>query len=100
MVTNIGVTENATHGDNPKLLPKSVRRLFNMPIYIQEFPLKHPEFIVADQKYYKELNKLLGTGCPLRYFFRKMEYAWNCIIYGEIRRILKAVGRKFRRTGK
>ena len=100
MVSNIGLTENATHGANPKLMPKSARRLFNMPIYEQQFPLKHPEYVVADQNYYKELNKLMGNGHPFRRFFRKLVYIWKCFMYGEAGRLFTAAGRKFKKKGK
>lgn len=100
LVSNIGLTENATHGANPKLMPKSARRLFDMPINEQQFPLKHPKYIVADQNYYNELNKLVGNGHPFRRFFRKVAYIWKCIIHGEAGRLFKAVGRRFKKKGK
>ena len=100
MVSNIGLTENATHGANPKLMPKSARRLFNMPIHEQQFPLKHPEYVVADQNYYKELNKLMGNGHPFRRFFRKLVYIWKCFMYGEAGRLFTAAGRKLKKKGK
>lgn len=100
MVSNIGLTENATHGVNPRLMTKEERRLFNMPVYKQQFPLKHPEYIVVDQDYYKARNKLLGIGHPFCRFFKKVVYVWKCIIYGEAGRLFKAIGRRFKRKGK
>ena len=100
MVSNIGLTENATHGVSAKLMTKGERALFDMPVYEQTFPLKHPEYIVADQKYYKDRNKISGTGHPFICLGRKIHYIWKCLIHGEIGRIFKAIGRRLKRKGK
>ncbi len=97
MVTNIGLDEKSTHGANPKLLPKKVRRLFNMPIYAQTFPLKHPEYIVLDHTYYEKMRKLFGYNNPFVAFTNKIGYIWKCLIYGQFTRILKAVVRRISR---
>ncbi len=95
LVTNIGLIENSTHGANPKLLPKSVKAIFNAPSYVQEFPLKHPQYVVADEKYYKECLKLSGMSNPFIPLWRKIVYAFNCLRYGEATRILYAIKKKF-----
>lgn len=100
MVSNIGLTENGTHGVSPKLMTKRQRALFDMPVYEQTFPLKHPEYIVADQKYYSDRNKLSGVGHPFIRFGRKVNYVLRCIAYGETGRIFKAIKRRLRKKEK
>ena len=90
MVTNIGLDEKSTHAANPKLLPQKVRRLFNMPTYPQTFPIKHPEYVVLDNDYYKKMHKLFGYGNKWVAFQDKTVYLFKCIIYGEFGRIFKA----------
>ena len=97
MVTNIGMDEGSTHGANIKLIPKSVRMLFNAPTYQQEFPLKHPEYVVLDHKYYVDRNRLLGIGRPFYKLGIKIAYAFKCLIYGEFGRIFKSVKRRFKK---
>lgn len=100
MISNIGLTENATHGSSPNLMSKRVKSLFYAKVYEQQFPMKHPEYIVPDQKYYKELNELKGVGHPILSFFRRLGYIFRCIFHGEIGRLFKALGRKIKRNKK
>lgn len=93
LVTNIGVTEEATHGSSVKLMNKRVRKLFNMKSYDFSAPLKHPEYFVPDYEYMDELSKINCVGRPFRAFYRKVEYLIKCIIYGEF---LKMIKRKLR----
>lgn len=97
MVTNIGLDEKSTHATNPKLLPKKVRRLFNMPAHNQTFPLKHPEYIVLDNDYYKKMCKLCGYGSKWATLTDKIGYLFRCIVYGEFGRIFKAISRRLKR---
>ena len=71
LVSNIGLTENATHGSKPNLMTKREKRLFYMQTTPLKFPLKHPEYSVADQESYKDWCKVLCVGKPFRKFYRK-----------------------------
>lgn len=81
MVTNIGLTENATHGSKPKLMTKQEKSLFYMTTTSQTFPLKHPEYVVMDQEYYKDWCKTLCVGHPFRKFYRKCVHVLKRIFY-------------------
>lgn len=91
LVSNIGVTEGATHGSSLRLMNRRVRALFFMKSFDLSFPLNHPEYIVPDYTYMDRLSKINCVGRPLRAFYRKLEYLLKCIFYGEL---LKAVKRK------
>ena len=97
MVTNIGLDEKSTHATNPKLLPKKVKRLFNMPSHKQTFPLKHPEYMVLDNDYYKKMCKLCGYDSKWAKLTDNIGYLFKCIIYGEFGRIFKAGLRRIKK---
>lgn len=91
LVSNIGVTENATHGSDLKLMPKQIRDCFNMQTHELVFPLKHPKYIVANEEYMCHLYKLRGMGHPFLQIYRKIEYLARCIYYGEFKRLLNGI---------
>lgn len=91
LVSNIGMTEDSTHGtSNMKILPRSTRRLFFMKAEEMVFPIKHPEYIVPDINYINKMRILSGVGHPFRRFYRKCDYVFKCTIYGQFFRRLKA----------
>lgn len=89
MVTNIGVTPEATHGSSLKLMDKRVRNLFYMRADDLQLPLKHPRYVIADYKYLDEMTKINCMGRPLLAFSRRVMYYIKCIYYGEIWKKLK-----------
>jgi len=97
MVSNIGLTENATHGANPKLMPKKVRALFDMKVYDLVNEIVHPEYVVVDKKYMQKLSRISGTGHPFIVFGRKITYIVKCVFYREAGRLFKALARKLKR---
>lgn len=95
MIVDLGLTENSTHAvANKNLLPKFAQKMFYMKSYDVTFPLKHPEYIIADLDYYHKILYNAGNGRPIVRFFRKVEYALRCIYYGEFNRIFKKLKRK------
>ena len=73
MMSNIGCTDDAAHASEYNLMPRGIRRLFNMKTYEYNFPLKHPEYMIADRKYKTLEEKVLGRNRPLLCFIRKIE---------------------------
>lgn len=74
MISNIGFTGESTHGATSfDLMPKGIRRIFNMKTYECEFPLKHPPFMMEDLVFFKKLQRIMGTGYPLVKLYRKCE---------------------------
>lgn len=74
MISNIGFTGESTHGAaSLDLLPKGIRRVFNMKVYEYEFPLNHPPFIIEDVEYLNKVNRIMGIGHPMVRFYRKVE---------------------------
>ena len=94
MMCNIGCTENGTHASEYKLLPKAIKGIFNMKTYEYEFPLKHPDYIIADPDYKALEEKVLCRNRPVRGFFRKIEIMWLSLRHKGLSGILKKVKKK------
>lgn len=94
LVTNVGVTPEATHGSQLRLMNKKIRNLFFMSTKELSFPLRHPEYIVPDMIYMDELSKLNCKGRPWLARWRRIEYFFRLVIYGEL---FTAIKRKLNR---
>lgn len=74
MISNIGFTGESTHGAAKyELLPKGIRRIFNMKTYEYEFPLNHPKFMMEDMEFLRKINRVMGEGYPLVRLYRRCE---------------------------
>ena len=89
MVSNIGVTPEATHGSSLKLMSKKIRNLFFMKTYKMEFPIKHPEYIVPDYIFMNEMSKINCMGRPWLARYRKIMFFIKSIYYGEFFNLLR-----------
>ena len=76
-----------------KLLPRAIRKIFNMKTYECDFPLKHPNFVIADSEHKNEVEKILARNRPFRSFYRKIEVIFLFLRYrgfgGVIRKFKK-----------
>ena len=81
LVTNIGVTEDATHGSSLWLMDRNVRRLFYMEAREIEFPLKHPKYILPDYDYLDRMSRINCFGRPILAFMRKIKYMIKRVVY-------------------
>lgn len=81
MVTNIGYGKDSTHAKNElKSMPKTIRRQFNMKRYELKFPLRHPSYVVRDDYYNKEVNKILGRHNVLAKLMVKIDARYRRIV--------------------
>lgn len=77
MISNIGFTGESTHGAASfDLLPKGIRRIFDIETYEYDFPLKHPPFMLEDLMFSKKLRRIMGQGYPLVNLYRHCEVAF------------------------
>ena len=58
MICNIGASADSTHFTNLNDLPKDVQNLFNMKTYDVSFPLKHPDYVIADDYYDRKVHEI------------------------------------------
>ena len=100
MMSNVGCTENSQHAAEYKLLPRGIRRIFNMKTHEYQFPLKHPKYVIADEEYREFEDKVLCRNRPVRKFFRKIEASFLLLRYRGIKGILKKVKKKLQRRKK
>lgn len=93
MISNIGNVGESTHGvASLELLPKGIRRIFNMKTYEIEFPIKHPPFVVEDLMFLKKLNRIMANGYPLVKMYRKVEsviYRFKAGDFSVFKRVFK-----------
>lgn len=95
MISNIGNEGESTHGvANIKLLPKGIRRIFNMKTYDIEFPMKHPPYVMEDKIFYKNLKRVMGEGYPFVRLYRKIESVLYRIFSGDFSMFKKIFKKK------
>lgn len=95
MMSNIGCTADSAHAEEYKLMPKAVKKMFNMKTYELEFPLKHQEYVIRDKNYEKAQKRILGVDHPFVKFARRIESMFLSIRYGVIfKKIKKKRARK------
>lgn len=94
MISNIGATSDSEHSDSIHLLPRGIRKVFNMPSYDMHFPLKHPKYVVADVYYEKKRNRIMGYNHPFICFYRKVERAFLMIRFGKINKLVNKIFNK------
>lgn len=95
MISNIGVTENATHSvTDVKMLPKGIRRIFNMKAYEIKFPLKHPKYVIEDVEFRETLNRIMANKHPVVKTYRRVESVLLRIRYKGVKEISQIVKNK------
>lgn len=83
-ISNIGAVSNAAHASEFRLLPRGVRKVFNIPTAVLQFPLKHPDYVIPDICYAKKVKRIMGNGYPLVNAFRRIERIFLAAIRGEL----------------
>ncbi len=91
MICNIGATYNSAHSDEFNLIPKSGKRLFNMKTYEYDFPLKHPKYMICDDKYAEQVDNILMHNKPIKAFFRRIESFYLVIKYKGLKGLFKKI---------
>lgn len=95
LISNIGVGNGSVHtGANIKQLPKALHNQYHMKTYELEFPLKHPEFVIADYFFEKAREKKLGVHSRWQNFWRKIERFLRLIFFGGGMKIRAGLTRK------
>jgi hypothetical protein len=92
MISNIGVVPGATHGaTSMDLLPRGIRRIFNMGTHEVAFPLRHPKYVVNDIRHKKEVDRILGNGHPWIQRYRHCESVVRRCIAGDVARLIAGI---------
>ena len=92
MVSNVGLTADATHYTSPlQTMPRRLRRLFTMKRFELAFPLRHPSFVVEANGYKDRLYKVLAWGHPWRKVCYSVEELVLNLRHGQFGNIRKAL---------
>lgn len=98
LISNIGNEGESTHGvADINLLPKGLRRIFNMKTYELEFPLKHPPYVMEDMEFLKRFYRIMGVGHPLVSIYRTFEVIFYRLRAGDFtvfKKIFKRIKKK------
>lgn len=99
LVTNIGLGDESTHSANSiNKIPKATWYVYTTPVYSLSFPLRHPDFMIADVDYEKRLEYLTAWNRPLLNIARRLEALFRHIIFGDLNRVIAKIKLVF--TGK
>lgn len=74
LISNIGCGADAAHSHELRLLPRGIRKVFNMKTYEIEFPLKHNDYVIPDLYYEKKRNRIMAYNNSVVSFWRSIEY--------------------------
>lgn len=93
MVCCEGASKNAQGADSINRLPKEIRRVFFMKTNELEFPLKHPQYVIPDEKYEKKRNAIIGRNHPMINILRKFERGFYVLKEGDFGYLWKKIRR-------
>lgn len=69
LIKNIGLTGVHSKGISEKI-PKSLRLIYNAPVYSLEFPLQHPRYVIDDTVYANRQEAVMKTNIVKKIFNR------------------------------
>lgn len=94
MISNIGCLSNSEHSTEYKYLDHATKKVFCTPTYELEFPLKHPDYVIADDRYMQKRDWIMGRNHRIVTFLRKIESRVYKLIYGGIREVFSTKRKK------
>ncbi len=98
LVNNIGLTSDSTHySAQLATTPHRLRRIFTMPRYELQFPLRHPKYVIENTAYKERRYKVLGWNHPWTKVCYSLEELWLNIRMGNFSMIRKSLFSRFRK---
>ena len=88
LISNVGCDETGVHSGQMKVLPHGLRRVFHMPVYELDFPLKHAKYVIPDMAYERKRERIMASGHPIVRAYRQFEQLILLIRYGEFKRLM------------
>lgn len=96
MIRNLGATDGSVHlTGSMKTMPKKYRRIFTMPCYEMEFPLKHPRYVIENTEYIKSFYRTHAWNHPWIKIGRSFEELFLNLRYGNFKYIAKNIKNRF-----
>jgi hypothetical protein len=85
LISNIGISADSVHSvSDIHRVPRGLRVVYNAPRYCLNWPLSHPKYVVDDQNFVREQEKIMGKG-----FWRSKYRRFETILY----RVLPFLGK-------
>lgn len=101
LINNLGATNDSTHYSALPTMPRRLRRMFTMPRYELDFPLRHPKYVIENVAYKESRYKTLGWNHPWTKIGRSLEELWLNLKVGNFKFIGKSLSRRIRKwTGR
>lgn len=98
MVTNLGAVPGSVHySSDLDTMPRRVRRMFTMPAYYLQGPLRHPPYVIEDVAYTQQIYRTYALGHPWIKVGRSLEELWLNLIRGRFGVIGKALRQRVRK---
>lgn len=97
LINNLGATNDSTHYSALPTMPRRLRRIFTMPRYELQFPLRHPKYVIENVDYKDRRYKVLGWNHPWTKTTYALEELWLNLKAGNFAFITKSVSRRFRK---
>lgn len=98
LVNNVGLTADSTHfSAELQTMPHRLRRIFTMPRYDLQFPLKHPKYVIENVDYKERRYKVLGWNHPCTKIGYSLEELWLNLKHGNWRVITQSIARRIRK---
>ena len=97
LISNIGIGSDGTHSNSSlKTTDKNTQRMFYIPTYELDFPLRHPSHVIADVSYYERMCNLLNLGHPVLGKIRQWDGQIRRFIYADAEERKKKIKNQFR----
>ena len=98
LVSNVGFTADSTHFSTElNTMPQRLRRIFTMPRYELDFPLRHPKYVIENVEYLDRRYKVLAWNHPWVKVRYSMEELWLNLKAGNLAFIGRSITRRLRK---
>ena len=99
LVNNLGASAESTHYTNSlATMPRRLRRMFTMPRYELEWPLRHPRYVIENVEYKERVYRTMAYGHPWIKAGRSLEELALNLRHGNFGIIARAVRNRVLKT--
>lgn len=94
MITSVGATADSTHYSALQTMPARLRRIFTMRRFEQQFPLRHPKYVMEYVPFKEHHYKAVGWNHPWIKIGRSLEELFLNLRSGNFAFIRRAINRR------
>ena len=92
LINNLGAATESVHYSNSlATMPRRLRRMFTMPRYELEWPLRHPRYVIENVEYKEMVYRTQAYGHPWIKIGRSLEELALNLRHGNLRVIARAL---------